>query len=95
MQFVGLGILWNDTRGLYPFCSNTSGFISRLKRLLNVKISIMVFLFSIPCKVDFPYRMEDFDTQFEFSDVISRLSFYHLLVSLKSRDKIVEGPRRC
>ena len=54
-----------------------------------------VFLFSIPCMVDFPYRMEDFDTQFEFSDVISRLSFSHLLVSLKSRDKIVEGPRRC
>ena len=55
---------------------------------------MMVFLFSIPCMVDFPYRMEDFDTQFEFSDVISRLSFYHLLVSLKSRDKIVEGPGR-
>jgi hypothetical protein len=32
---------------------------------------MMVFLFSIPCMVDFPYRMEDFDTQFEFSDVIS------------------------
>ena len=55
----------------------------------------MVFLFSIPSMVDLPYRMEDFDTQFEFSDVISRLSFYHLLVLLKSRDKIVEGHRRC
>ena len=46
----------------------------------------MVFLFSIPSMVDFPYRMEDFDTQFEFSDVISRLSFYHLLVSLSRQD---------
>ena len=50
---------------------------------LNVNISMMVFLFSIPCMVDFPYRMEDFDTQFEFSDVISRWSFYNLLVLLK------------
>jgi len=53
-----------------------------------VKISMMVFLFSIPCMVDFPYRMEDFDTQFEFSDVISRLSFYHLLVSLKVETRL-------
>ena len=43
----------------------------------------MVVQFSIPSMVDFPYRMEDFDTQFEFSDVISRWSFYNLLVSLK------------
>ena len=56
---------------------------------------MMVFLFSIPCMVDFPYRMEDFDTQFEFSDVISRWSFNNLLVSLKSRDRIVEGSGRC
>ena len=46
----------------------------------------MVFLFSIPSMVDFPYRMEDFDTQFEFSDVISRLPFYYLLVSLLRQD---------
>ena len=36
--------------------------------------------------VDFPYRMEDCDTQFEFLDAISRLSFYHLLVSLSRQD---------
>ena len=30
--------------------------------------------------------MEDFDTQFEFSDVISRWSFYNLLVSLSRQD---------
>ena len=49
---------------------------------------MMVFLFSILSMVDFPYRMEDFDTQFEFSDVISRLSFYHLLVSLKVETRL-------
>ena len=37
--------------------------------------------------VDFPYRMEDFDMQFEFSDVISLVClFYHMLVSLSRQD---------
>ena len=46
--------------------------------------------------VDFPYRMEDFDTQFEFSDDLS-LSFVFLpsVGFVKSRDKIVERFERC
>ena len=62
---------------------------------MNVIISKMVVLFSIPSMVDFLYRMKDSDTQFEFLDVISCWSFYNLLVSLKSRDRIVEGSGRC
>ena len=40
LQFVGLGILWNDTGGLYPFCSNTFGFMSLLKRK-----NLLIFIF--------------------------------------------------
>ena len=54
----------------------------------------MVFLFSIPSMVDFPYRMEDFDMQFEFSDVIALVCLF-TICWFCCRDKIVEGPGRC
>ena len=40
LQFIGLCILWNDTGGLYPFCSTTSGFMSPLKRK-----NLFIFIF--------------------------------------------------
>ena len=60
--------LWNETGGFYPFCSKT--FIS---------LGVVVFY---PQYGWFPYRMEDFDTQFELLDVISLVylvTVYHTL----------------